>query len=669
MTAVIAGVLLLVFGLLPVADWLLGAGAVVGYGGTLAGWLRWSVVLLGVGGATAVVLRWRPQWWPAGRWAAIAARWKTAGWRGDVTIGAVVFALCAATSLAVFSGRPLVGDEVVQLYQARIFASGHLWWPAPANPAFTSVPLLLDYHGKMFGQFPPGGPAMLVAGVMLGAAWLVGPVFAGLAVVLFARLLRRIEPGDGTALAALLLFLMSPFAVFLGASMLNETATMAWIVAAALALSHATGDESPHPAAAFCCGAALGIAATIRPVDAAAFAIPAAVWLVARAARQWRRGGVWRGHGVALVASGIGVALPLGLMLLVNAAQTGHPLLFGYEAMWGKAHDLGFHAAPWGPPHTPARGLAVINLYLFTLQQSFLQTPVPSLLFATLALLATVRTAPFDRWMLAGGGLLLLGYFAYWFAAFHLGPRFLLPLAPWLALWTARWPARFRARWRLLTLERAMVIAGVAAIAVAALVEVPPLVTRYRAALPAMRVDLDRMAAAAGARHAVVLVRDSWAGELSARMWALGVPRADAQRMLGSVDACRLDSLVTATEARGDGLAGFRGRVGGAPDDSARLIALPQFADTAIRLLPGSTLRPACVRRIREDQAGFGSFLPALLAGGDNIYLRDLHAADSVMLRRYPDRPVWLLRGEGSTGHLRLERVATDSLWREWRSE
>ena len=40
--------------------------------------------------------------------------------------------------------------------------------------------------------------------------------------------------------------------------------------------------------------------------------------------------------------------------------------------------------------------------------------------------------------------LLLLSYFAYWHDGFYLGPRFMLPLAPWLALWTARLPAVLR---------------------------------------------------------------------------------------------------------------------------------------------------------------------------------------------------------------------------------
>ena len=104
------------------------------------------------------------------------------------------------------SAKPLLIDEIISLFQARIFASGQLWLPAPRYPEFTSAMHLLDWNGKVYGQFPAGGPAMLAIGVLLHAAWLVGPVATAIGVYLFARLLRRIELRDGTALAALLLY-------------------------------------------------------------------------------------------------------------------------------------------------------------------------------------------------------------------------------------------------------------------------------------------------------------------------------------------------------------------------------------------------------------------------------------------------------------------------------
>ena len=85
-----------------------------------------------------------------------------------------------------------------------------------------------------------------------------------------------------------------------------------------------------------------------------------------------------------------GIALIVGVLtrvfaalLAVNASQTGDPFTFGYIAMWGDTHALGFHPTPWGDVHTPARGLELVNLYLLRLQTYLFESAAPSLLFAT----------------------------------------------------------------------------------------------------------------------------------------------------------------------------------------------------------------------------------------------------------------------------------------------
>ncbi len=254
---------------------------------------------------------------------------------------------------------------------------------------------LVDTGRRLYGQFPVGGPFFLAIGVLFHAAWLVGPVMAAIGVYLFGRLLRRIESQPGTALAALLLYAFAPFTLFLSGSMMNHVTTLTWLLAAALAIVIATEDARPRPGSAAWAGVALGIAATIRPLDAAAFALPTAAWLL------WRlRGG--RNQLAPLLASGVGIAVPITLLLLVNAAWTGNPFRFGYIELWGHTHALGFHEAPWGLPHTPARGLELINLYLLRLQIYLFETPAPAMLFATAALMLERRATPFMRWVLGG---------------------------------------------------------------------------------------------------------------------------------------------------------------------------------------------------------------------------------------------------------------------------
>jgi len=677
-----AALLLIVLGLLPLANWIPGGHAAPWFAERLRLWASGGAIVVGVAMIATIAARRHPTWWRGGSWSRIAARWRAGERRSDGAIAVAAGLLYAVVSRVVLSAKPLLIDEVIQLYQARIFAGGRLWAVAPVHPEFTSSMHLLDWGGKVYGQFPAGGPAMLAIGTLLHAEWLVGPVAAAVGVFAFGRLLRLIESRDGVALAALLLLAFAPFSVFLDASMMNHVTETTWLLLAALALAHATAprtaatawasDRSETPVAqgatarsAFLCGLALGIAATIRPLDAVSFALPTAVWLLIRAVR----GGATELR--ALFLSGLGVAIPVAALLAVNAAQTGHPLEFGYIAMWGKSHELGFHEAPWGFPHTPARGLELVNLYLLRLQSYFLETPVPSLLFATGALALTRRPTAFDRWALAGSGLLLLSYFGYWHDGFYLGPRFVLPLAPWLALWTARFPATLAERQVALPLQRGAVAAGITALLMGATMLLPLRVEQYRNGMLSMRFDVDALARQAGVRGALVFARESWGAQLVVRMWALGVSRVDAERIYRKSDACKLELLLGKVEQGGGGADEVLHGVESFRGDSAKLVRLRNTPDSTWGILPGTQLAPRCVRRIVEDRNGFTAFSPLLLAGKDgNSYVRELHARDTLLLNAAPGRPLFLLTQEPTVGGaLRFVPFSLDSARAAWITE
>src|SRR4030095_13344117 len=133
-------------------------------------------------------------------------------------------------------------------------------------------------------------------------------------------------------------------------------------------------------------------------------------------------------------------------VLAYNGATTGSPTLFGYELLWGASHGLGFHRAPWGVTHTPARGFELVNTYFMRLQTYLFETPLPSLVPARAARAVVRRLSAFERYLLASSALLVLGYFAYWHDGFFLGPRFFYLLLPLLVLWTARLPSIARDR-------------------------------------------------------------------------------------------------------------------------------------------------------------------------------------------------------------------------------
>lgn len=551
----------------------------------------------------------------------------------------LAFVLYTTIALGVFSGRPLLIDEIVQVLQARTFAAGRLWEAVVEPRAFFSILHVVDLGDRVFGQYPAGGPAMLVPGALLSAEWLTGPVAGALCVWLFWLLTRQTDPlaSRSWRLGATALFAVAPFGAFMFGSHMNHATTLLWILVAALALARATADDRARTAYAWLAGTGLGIAATIRPLDAAAFAVPAACWLLWRA----RRG---RGHVRALLASGLGVGVPMAALFWVNAQTTGDPLKFGYDLLWGAGHGLGFHASPWGPVHTPLRGVELVGLSLSRLSTYLFETPFPALLPAVAGLWLARSLGAFDRYLLAAAASLLVGYWMYWHDGFYLGPRFVFLLLPLLILWSARAVPLLRdrlgatsARWHAV---RAGVLFGALYAGVTiALVRVPS----YRNGMTSMRIDPDRAAAQAGVSGALVLVQESWGAQLVVRMWEAGIPRSDAEVLYRSVDACALE--MTLRRLAADGVRGDSAvaRLRPLLADSAQLVPSDRSPDFTEKMFPGWSYPPMCESRIADDRLGFLHLAPWRLARGTNVYARWLPGREQEVLAAFPGRPVYRL--------------------------
>jgi hypothetical protein len=339
--------------------------------------------------------------------------------------------------------------------------------------------------------------------------------------------------------------------------------------------------------------------------------------------------------------------------------------------MWGKAHGLGFHAAPYGPPHTPVRGLELVNLYFLRLQTYLFESPVPSLLPVLITFTLSRRLDAFDRYLLSSGALLVGLYFAYWHDGFYLGPRFVYPLAPALTLWTARLFPLVRERLGSGLAYRTTVYSSAVAVLATVVVLVPARAAEYARSFVTMRWDPDRAARSAGIKNTVVLVRESWGAQLMARMWALGISRSETELLYRSVDSCLLEHQLLSLERSSlRGGAAFQA-MRPLLRDSSRVVASPFSPDRTERVLPGTHYTARCVQRINEDRAGFTLLPPLLLAQyGGNVFVRDLHERNAWLLSRYPNRPLYLLRpptsAEGSSP--RFYPLSRDSLVRAWRS-
>jgi hypothetical protein len=312
-----------------------------------------------------------------------------------------------------------------------------------------------------------------------------------------------------------------------------------------------------------------------------------------------------------------------------------------------------------------------VNLYFVRLQSYLFETPMPSLLPGVVGLALARRLSGFDRYLLVGSGFLVGCYWAYWADGYFLGPRFMIPLMPLLALWTTRSVALIKLRFPGTVVKRALGFAVLVAAGIALVVSIPLRARSYRSALLTMRWDADAAARRAGISHALVLVRESWGAQIVARMWAAGVRPQEAELQYRNSDACAMEQALDRIE---------RNRLRGAAavaelqpllDDSARLVRSPYTVDPTSRLLPGSTYTPECRHRLAQDAQGFTLLLPLILAGrkDDVIYARDLHARDSLLLQMYPDRAVYLLRPTTTAfgAEPRFFPLRRDSLAAAWR--
>ncbi len=624
---------LLVLSLLPIPNWFPSERSAPWFGPVVSQWLVGAAWV--VAGALILGLasrRW-PALWRDGSLTEGIGRLDPAEPRALAVVAVAATLAYLAVAAGVFEGRPLLIDEVVQVFQARTYAGGRLWLPVDADPAFRTTLNLVEHQGRWFGHFPPGWPLLLVAGEWAGASWIVGPVVGGLTVWMWGLVLRRIESSASVRAGALLLFAFAPFTLFMAASHMNHGPVLLWLMAALAGWMAFV--ERPRALLGLAVGLAFGMAVITRPADAAAFALPAVVWAVI-----WVAG---PGRLAPLAWIALGAMPPLAVLALVNDATTGSVVTSGYQLLWGPNVGLGFHPAPYGPPHTIGRGFELVALYLLRLNTYLFEAPIPGLVAAGAAIGLSRPLGSGDRYLLGAAAALLLLYFAYWHDGFFLGPRFLYPLVPLLALWTVRLPSVVASRFGNGLALRASAYAITLAVAGTVASGLPARLGATSAFQPVMRFDAERAAAAAGIQDAVIFVRESWGSQLLARMWALGVSKPDAERYYRTIDACRLDIALDGRE-RGQPAGSIEAVLEPLTADSARLVKSPFSPDSSERMLPGSRYDPRCVARINEDRQGITILAPHLLGRRSDLWFgRDLQGRNRSILAARPAAAGYLM--------------------------
>ena len=381
-------------------------------------------------------------------------------------------------------------DEYAYLFEARTWAAGRLWNPAPPLGQGLAADYTWVKDGKWVGQYPPGWPLLLLAADRIGIpAWAVNALLGGATVLLLWRLARRHDPGFAALVVAAAA--LSPFFLF-NAGSLHSHLPAAATALVAFGLADAALKRGSVPLAA-ATGAALGFLAMVRYSTLPLIALPLLGSLVFQAKANRLR---------LLGAAVLGAAPLLAALLAYHWAITGDPLKPVYYLGNRTLDHLYFDRLGM------AKGFAISFWRLIEL----VEWASPGwVLLVAVALAAKARTGtlqPVD----AVFPLFVLMFLFYPFdGANRYGPRYWFDAFPLLALSVAgAWPA-------LLRLGLAPLARRLAALAlVASLAALPFLAGRYHA-IVRERQDVADLVAALRLDHAVVLVQadpgDLWTME------------------------------------------------------------------------------------------------------------------------------------------------------------
>ena len=559
---------------------------------------------------------------------------------------AVLAVVLVATSTFAFSNRPLLIDSIIQLFQAKIFASGAAWAPAPPHEGFFTTQHMLVDGPRWYSQYPPGHPAALALGVWIGAPWVVPILFTLASAWLIVDATRRLF-GETEARATLLVLLVAPFFWFMGASFMNHVTALFFVALFLWSMVRWEGSGA-RPAWIALAGAALGAAFLVRPLTAAAVGAAMAIPAIRIAGRRWWSAGLVGALSFAALAV---------FYFLFNAATTGDALTPGYLKLWGAEHGLGFHVTPWGDVHTPLTGLRNELIDLGLLNGFLFEWAVPALFPPGLFLALGWATRRWEARLTGAFFAIPAAYFLYWHRDAFLGPRYLYEGLPFLIPLVAVAFVTLGRRLRGIEIRR---LGGVdAGLLFATLVglsfgysllyAVPQRFRIYATGMESVKRDLATEAAAADIDGGLVFVAVSWGNRLIARARAAGATAATAEVVYRSSDHCELELVVRTAESEGwpaerlnrEMLAIVR------PEEEIEVVRLNE--DPTLRLVPDRPLHPVCQQEILYDREGYTNYSPHLARNepdlrGRWVFARDLAGQNARLRALYPEMPAYLYR-------------------------
>lgn len=344
-----------------------------------------------------------------------------------------VFIFTCLFNTLVFQNIPHVHDEIGYLFQAKIFKLGHLAVPLPCAKEFFEFPHIIN-DAKWYTIYPPGHPFLLLLGLLVGAPWIIGPLLASFAIILFFFLGKTVYGEKDVGILASILGASSIWLLLMSSTMMSHTSSLFFSTLFLLFL--AKSKETPSLRNGLAAGAGIGMAFLIRPYNAVLFS---AVYLFAYSIsvlkdfhRRWKNAAAM---GAVILAFGL-------LLAAYNGLTNGHPLRMGYATLKSEVNTIGFgRTASFDSPFMPAfsrdqimENVGAISAYLFGWPVSSLLALIPLLLLYRI----DRRGAGKDLWLIGGIIPLFIGYYFYWGAFVFIGARMFFEIVPVLVILSAR---------------------------------------------------------------------------------------------------------------------------------------------------------------------------------------------------------------------------------------
>jgi hypothetical protein len=287
--------------------------------------------------------------------------------------------------------------------------------------AVLNIPLYLSGRALGGGEMSVRSVALLRWSVSM-----LDPIVIALTGWIIALFATRLGYSARLSTGLALVYSLGSLAFAYGHTLYSEPVLGLLITLAAYALYSARLDRSRARQWIVCAGCALGCALYVR--ERTAIMLPAFLVYIFAAHLHWRIR-EWSIFLAPIAFAGL-------LIALANIWRFGSPLTFGYNQLQNASFTTPIVLGVYGLLISPGKGLLVYSPIVW-----------PGLL----GLMAALRRRSAEAWLFALAALaelLFYGSYEFWTGGWNWGPRYLLPVLPFLILSAGAWlhtqPTRLR---------------------------------------------------------------------------------------------------------------------------------------------------------------------------------------------------------------------------------